>query len=89
MRSRAATPAGSSAQASDPDDYTPIAQYLGSDDATGSRVYALLSAEGIKSVSYGSLGYTVAVPARHIARARELLRTASEREHLAVDLLPE
>lgn len=66
--------------------WEPVAGYLGSDDATGAKVYALLNDEGIESVAAGSLGYTVNVPARDAARAREILRTANANKTLSVTI---
>jgi hypothetical protein len=62
----------------------PIAQYLGSDDATGQRVRELLQASGIKSSAGGSLGYSVWVDAPDRPKARAILLAAAANECLAV-----
>lgn len=64
----------------------PIAQYLGSDDATGARVRELLQASGIKSSAGGSLGYSVWVDAPDRAKARDILLAAAANECLDVTL---
>jgi hypothetical protein len=72
----AAAPAGAGA--------LPIAQYLGSDDATGLRVRELLHASGIESSAGGSLGYSVWVDGPNRAKAREILIAAATTECLPI-----
>jgi hypothetical protein len=58
-----------------------IASYLApatSRDATEARLVATLAAHRIRWVSYGSLGYTLAVPGSQAAEARAWIRA----EHL-------
>ncbi len=56
--------------------WEPVAGYLGSDDVTGAKIVTLMNENHIEWSAGGSLGYTVNVPARDAARAREILRTA-------------
>ena len=68
------------------DNPLPIAQYLGSDDATGRRVSELLRAAGIESSAGGSLGYSVWVSGASRAKARRILQDAVAHECLAVSI---
>jgi len=65
-------------------DPMPIAQYLGSDDATGARVFELLHAAGIESSAGGSLGYSVWVNEGQRTKARDILVAAAARECLEI-----
>jgi len=70
------SPTDSTAAPASAKQWEPVAGYLGSDDATGTKIAELLKARGIESVAAGSLGYTVNVAAGDAARAREILRAA-------------
>jgi nitrous oxide reductase accessory protein NosL len=56
--------------------WVPVAGYLGSDEAAGTQVAALLKAKGIESVAAGSLGTTVNASSSDAEHAREILRVA-------------
>jgi len=64
-----------------------IAQYLGSDDATGDRVHELLRAANIESSAGGSLGYSVWVNESDRAAARKILIAAASSECLRVTIV--
>jgi hypothetical protein len=66
-----------------------VAHYPGTDRPTGSRILGLLKVKGIEAVSYGSLGYSVSVPAGDAARAREILRRAIRLEGLQAGIFEE
>lgn len=65
-------------------DPMPIAQYLGSDNVTGARVFELLRAGGIESSAGGSLGFSVWVSEGQRAKARDILVAAAARECLEI-----
>lgn len=69
-------------------EWVPVAQYLGSDDATGQQISLILQGQGIRSVEAGSLGYTVSVEAADVEKARDILRAAIEKEGLRATILP-
>jgi hypothetical protein len=81
---QSSAPAASPASSTSAD--LPIAQYLGSDDATGSRVFELLRDGGIKSSAGGSLGYSVWVSGADRAKARQILLSAADRECLPISI---
>ncbi len=76
--------ARASSSASAPPIVLPIAQFLGHDNATGSRVFELLRAAGINASAGGSLGYSVWVDGVDRDQARRILVSAAQSECLQV-----
>jgi hypothetical protein len=64
------------------EEWAPVAGCLGNDFPTANRVVAILDAQGIRSIAYGSLGYTVSVEAGDASRARQILQAAVENDGL-------
>ena len=73
-----------------PDAPTPVASYANRPElweTVGARVVAILREHKIESMSYGSAGLTISVPANRAVEARQLLAKAIKAEKLQLTLI--
>jgi hypothetical protein len=76
--------------AESPDAPTPVASYANRPElreTVGTRVGMLLREHKIESMSYGSAGLTISVPANRAVEARQLLAKAIKAEKLQLTLI--